>query len=83
MSNESITRACKPTRTHVNSLCSDGDIPFLARFAEFGDHRSLTGGYDEGSDVWIVDGDPVARKVTAFVDTMTFTNSGGESQDRD
>ena len=78
-----MTQAYEHKRTHLKPLLSDGDTPFLARFAEVGDHRELAGGYDESSDVWLVDGHPLASSGSASVDTMTFTNSGGESQDRD
>ena len=59
------------------------DTPFLAMFAERRDERALIGCYDESSDVWVVDGQPLVTSYNMALETMTFTRSGGESQDRD
>ena len=60
-----------------------GDIPFLAMFAERRDNWTLVGCYDEDSDVWVVDGQPLAASHSMALETVTFTRSGGESNDRD
>ena len=59
------------------------DTPFLAMFAERRDERALIGCYDESSDVWVVDGQPLVTSYNMALETITFTRSGGESQDRD
>lgn len=68
---------------HLNPKLFEGDTPFLARFAEVGGHRALAGVYDESADVWVVHGQPLATSVPVSLETMTFTNVGGESQDSD
>lgn len=83
MSEETMTQAYGRKRTHLNPELPDGDTPFLARFAEVGDHRALDGGYDESAEVWVVRGQPLATGVPVAMETMTFTKVGGESQDSD
>ena len=68
---------------HVQQVSSHGDTPFLAMFAECRDNWTLIGSYDEGSDVWVVDGQPLVSSYNVALETVTFTRSGGESQDRD
>ena len=59
------------------------DTPFLAMFAERRDECALIGCYDESSDVWVVDSQPLVTSYSMALETVTFTRSGGESQDRD
>lgn len=59
------------------------DVPFLARFAERIEPWTATGAYDSTSDVWVVDGQPLAIGNDLALGTVTFTRAGGESQDRD
>ena len=61
----------------------DGAMPFLAMFSERADPWTLVGDYDESADVWTVDGQPLATVDNVALETITFTKSGGESQDRD
>ena len=68
---------------HLQPVSFKRDTPFLALFAERRDDYSLEGSYDEGSDVWLVDGRPLVANSRLALETMTFTKSGGESQDRD
>ena len=67
----------------VQSASFHVDTPFLAMFAERRDELTLIGCYDESSDVWVVDGHPLVNSCNMALETVTFTRSGGESQDRD
>ena len=68
---------------HVQQGSFHGDIPFLAMFAERRDNWTLIGCYDEDSDVWVVDGQPLVTSNSVALETVTFTKAGGESNDRD
>ena len=70
-------------KAHVQALPLQGDVPFLAMFAEPCDDWALVGCYDEISDLWVVDGQPLVTSNSVALETMTFTRAGGESQDRD
>ena len=58
-------------------------LPGKRVFAERRDERALIGCYDESSDVWVVDSQPLVTSYNMALETVTFTRSGGESQDRD
>ena len=68
---------------HAKQTSIHGDAPFLATFAEGRDCWTLVGSYDESIDVWVVDGRPLVTGCNVALDTVTFTRSGGESNDRD
>ena len=70
-------------KAHAKELSLHGDTPFLAMFAEDRDCWTPVGNYDESADVWVVRGQPLATACSVTLDTMTFTRSGGESNDRD
>ena len=67
----------------LQSAAFQVDTPFLAMFAERRDERALIGCYDESSDVWVVDGQPLVTSCNMALETVTFTELGGETQDRD
>lgn len=83
MSDEKMSVADEHKRTHLDGLSSDDGTPFLAMFAEVADQRALAGGYDHRAEVWVANGQPVAMGVPVVMETMTYTNVGGESQDSD
>ena len=68
---------------HVQPSPFHVDTPILAMFAEHRDSQILAGCYDESSDVWVVDGQPLVASYKLALETVTFTKSGGESHDRD
>ncbi len=70
-------------RRHIQQDWVLGDIPFLAMFAEPHDNWALNGYFDERADLWIVDGQPLVTSSGMALETITFTRSGGESNDRD
>ena len=83
MKEEAMTQLNDHEKGHVQPVSFHGDTPFLAMFAERRDNWTLIGSYDEGSDVWVADGQPLVTSHNVALETVTFTRSGGESQDRD
>ena len=78
-----MTQANDHEKGNVQQVAFNGEGPFLAKFAESRDNWTLFGSYDEGSDVWVVDGQPLVSGLSLSLETITFTRSGGESNDRD
>ena len=68
---------------HIQPTSDYEDVPFLAMFAERRYQWTPVGAYDESLDVWAVNGQPLATSNALALETMTFTRTGGESQDRD
>ena len=83
MNEEALTQMNDEEKGHVRQVSIQGDIPFLAMFAERRDNWTLNGCYDDGSDIWVVDGQPLVTSSSVALETITFTRSSGESNDRD
>ena len=83
MKEKQLTQLPDNEQGHVQATSFHADTPFLAMFAEYRESRTLAGCYDESSDVWVLDGQPLVNTYNVALETLTFTRSGGETQDRD